>query len=460
LHFTTFPDHRMHRIAATIIALALLSAPAAAQRLTLGDALARADRDGYANRMADGAATTAAAGPTAALRGVLPTLRLEGGVVGTTDPIGAFGTTLRQRRIGPADFDPARLNRPNAARNYAGALVLEQPLFNADALVGRTAARHAADAAVAAAEWTRGDTRVMVVRAYYGAILAREQVATLEAALRAAREQVRRAESLVANGMATRSDALMAAVQAGEVEAQLVEARGRATTATRQLATVMGAPGAAEMVLPQQLPAVAAITALPVGTAATPEQRADLSAARQQVAAAEADLRRARSLYMPRLNAMARYDWNSPERPFQGDENWSVGVMLNWTPFAGASEIAERRAAQGRAQSARAGADAARAQAELEVAEVETEWAVALERLRITATAMEQSREAHRIVSRRYEGGMAPVVELLAAAATETQSALGHSHARYTAIVAAARRLRASGLDAAALTILDRTDDR
>lgn len=431
------------------------AAPGQAQRLTLEEALRRADGGAYANRIARAEASASAAQQVAALKGVLPTLRLEGGYVRTTDPIGAFGVALRQRRIAMEDFDPARLNNPSAVGNYGGAVVLEQPLFNADAHIGRVAAGRAADAASSAAGWSRVATRVDVVRAYYGVVLAREQVTTLEVAVRAAREHVRRAESLVANGLATRSDALLASVRAGEVDAQLIEARGRADLARAQLATLLGQPADAGEDLPARLPDAERIVALPADVPVALERRSDVTAARLGASAASLDVRRAASQYLPRLNALARYDWNSASRPFDGRENWTVGVMVSWTPFGSAAEFSDVQAARGRAAAAAAGAEAAAAQARLEAEQAETDWRVALERMRIAGTAVEQSEEAHRIVSRKYDGGLATVVELLGAAAVATESALRFSHARYNAVVAAAERLRALGHDPAALTILD-----
>jgi outer membrane protein len=432
-----------------------MAVPAHGQELSLAEALRRAESDGYANRMAGGATAVQSARQLEALQGVLPALRVEGGFARTTDPIGAFGVALRQRRIGPADFDPARLNHPDAVSNYTGAVVLEQPVFNADAHLGRAAAGRAAAAARGAETWTRVETRVNVIRAYYGAVLAREQVATLESALRAAREHVRRAESLVANGLATRSDALLASVQAGELEAQLIEARGRADLAGSQLAVLLGSTVGGDFVLPARLPGTAAIRDLPVGVAEAFEERGDVTAAQHARSAASLDVRRARSQALPRVNAMARYDWHSAARPFGGDENWSVGVMVTWAPFTSAAQLADMQATRGRAVSAQAGAEAALAQARLEAEQSATDWNVAVERLRIAEVAVEQSAEAHRIVSRKYDGGLATVVELLGAAAVETGSALKLSHARYHAIATAADRLRALGHDPAVLSLLD-----
>ncbi len=455
--FTSTLDF-MVRHRSLLLAGLLAAAPLAAQAQTLSleDALARAERSAYANRIAAGDAEARSAEPLAALRGVLPTLRLEGGFARTTDPIGAFGTVLRQRRIAAPDFDPARLNHPDAVNNYAGAIVLEQPLFNADAHLGRVAASHAATASRAAETWTRTRTRVDVIRAFYGTVLAREMVATLEAAAEASHAHVRQAETMVKNGLATRSDALLAAVKAGEVEARLVEARGNAVLAGRQLATLLGSPDDMTLAPPAHLPAAEAIRALESRQwSGSVEARADMTAARAGLAAARADLNRARSLYLPRVNAVARYDWNSPDRLYDGDENWTVGVMFSWTPFAGAGQVAETRAARGRETAARAGAEAAAAEARLQVERTETDWLVALERLRIAGEAVEQSAEAHRIVGRKYEGGLATVLELLSAAATETESSLRFASARHDAITAAAERLQALGLDPAELASLD-----
>ena len=68
---------------------------------------------------------------------------------------------------------------------------------------------------------------------------------------------------------------------------------------------------------------------------------------------------------------------------------------------------------------------------------------------------MTQSAEAHRIVSRQYEGGLVTIAELLDAQAADIESSLGLSQARYAVIVAAAERRLALGLDPGSLAALD-----
>lgn len=438
---------------------------AANAQLTLREALQQADRSAYGNRIATAETAARAAQSIAPLKGILPSVRFEAGYVRTTDPIGVFGSTLRQRTVTQSNFDPQRLNYPDALGNHQGAVVLEQPLINADAWIGRRGAVYAADASRASEDWTRLSTRVDVVGAYYGVVLAGERASTLRAAASAAKAHVSQAEALVRQGLATKSDALLASVRAGEIDAQLADAEGAASTARRSLAVLLGQNVANESIArfsPTMLPSADRIRA--VVSADTmdivPAERADVQAALRGVDAARADAKRARSLFIPRVNSFARYDWNSSDRPFAGDRNWTVGIMATWTPFTNPSDVADLRATGARDDAARAQAEAAQANARLDVEQTKTGLQVALARLAIAERAVAQSAEAHRIVSRKYEGGLAQVSELLDAQAVETQSALSFSQARWTAIVAAAERQRALGKDPAFLEALDTPDSR
>lgn len=446
----------------TQVILAALLGPAVrtvGAQLTLSDALRQADQSAYGNRVARGNAAAQEALAIAPLQGILGNIRVEGGYVRTTDPIGVFGDRLRQGIITPADFDPARLNHPSALGNYQTDVVLEQPLFNADAWAGRTAANHGANAGRDVATWTRLSTRVEVIRAYYGAVLASERAGTLQAASRSAHAHMAQTEAMVRQGLVTRSDALLAAVRAGDIDTQLAEADGNVENARRQLAIVLGRPQAdlvVDMMVLHALPSADRIRAVVAhDSSSSAEPRADVRAALEGSAAAHSDAVRARATYLPRINSFARYDWNATRGLYVGERNWTVGVMATWNPFGSATELSDVRATSGRAAAAQAQAEKAEAQARLEVAQTHIALSVALIRLRIAEQSVGQSAEAHRIVSRKYEGGLAGIVELLDAQAAETQSALGLSAARYSVIVAAAENRRALGGDPATLAALD-----
>jgi len=440
-----------------LCALALAAAaPLRAQApLTLGEAFRRADSAAYTNRIAGGDARARGAQATAALQGILPSVRAEAGYIQTDNPLAAFGFTLQQRGVSAASFNPASLNYPSPVTNWSGGLVAELPLINADAWLGRGAASSAAAAAVASSGYTRETTRVDVARAYFGAILAREQIRTLEAATAAGQAHLRQAESMVVNGLATRSDALLAAVQVGQLEAQLIGARGNSGIARERLALLLGQPGDTAFTLPDSLPSAGQIRNLVNPSTQDTTTRLDVTAARLGLEAAQHDVRRASARYLPRLNGFGRYDWNSPNQLFGGPSSYTVGLMASWSPFSGASEIADRQGARGRADAARAMVEAAEAGAALERNATQTQLAVAIAQLGIAEVSVTQGAEAHRIVARKYTGGLATIAELLSAAAVETQTRLGLSGARYQVIVADAAARQAAGADLMALTVLE-----
>jgi outer membrane protein TolC len=447
---------------APLLALVLLpvgAAGARAQTLTLAEALSRADRTAYPNRVAAALSAEAEGRATGALRGMVPTVRAENGWARTTDPLGAFGATLRQRLVTPAAFEPARLNDPAPISNFGSAVVVELPLLDPGGLLGRDVAVRGREAAGSSEEWTRTATRADVIRAYFGAVLADEQVATLEAGLASARGHAREADALHRNGVVTRSDVLLAEVKAGELEADLSAARSGMRLARRRLAVVLGTPADTAFTLPDSLPSAAVVRGVAGQAAAdlgSPETRADVRAAGLGAAAARADAARARAALLPRLATFGRLDWSSASGPYFGRESWTLGVMLDWRPFSGGAELGEVQAARGRRAAAEAQAEATTAQARLEASQADDALGVALERLGIAERAAAQSAEAHRIVARKYEGGVASVVELLDAAAAETRSRLAFSQARYDVIAAATARRQALGLDFEVLDALDR----
>jgi outer membrane protein TolC len=439
-------------------ALLLAVAPplvAQAPRLTLAEALRRADASAYANRAASAEARAAVGTALEPLQGILPGVRAEASVVRTTDPLQAFGMLLRQREVTPAAFDPASLNSPAARTNVGAGLVAEVPLFNADAWLGRKATQRAADAAGASADWTRWGTRVDVIRAWTGAVLAAMAAEALDTALTAARGHVRDAESAVRNGVATRSDALLADVRAGEVEVQWIEARARAAVARAGLAVALGTPEDTLFTLPSALPTADAMQSLVPELDGQTAPRSDVVAAQLGAEAAGLDRQRIAASLLPRLNGFGRLDWNSPAALFAGRSAWTVGVQLSWAPFTGARELGQLRAATERRAAADAMRDGAEAAARLEQQQRTSELRVAMARIAISGRAVRQAAEAHRIVTRKYRGGLATIVEALDAAAVETQARLQDAAARRDLIIAIADWRRVHGLDPAALAAMD-----
>jgi outer membrane protein TolC len=439
-----------------LLGAALAARPLAAQHLTLERALGLAAERSFASRAAAAEVRVRRGQATQTLASFLPSVRGEAGYVRTTDPLAAFGALLRRREVTPQAFDPAALNSPAPIGLLSSAVVLEQPLVNLDAWYARQGAARGVRATVAGERWQQIESEVEVTRAYYGAVLAGEQVGTLEDAATAARAHLRQAESLRRNGLVTQSDVLLAAVREREVEIRLVAARRALPVARLRLAVALGEPRDTAFTLPAALPSRERILETAEREGGRVEAvRADVEAALWQEQAAVSETRRAGARLLPRVNAFGRLDWHTADAVFRGQHAWTLGVMVSWSPFSGGAEWGQRRAAEGARLAAGTQAEAVQAQGEIELARATAALAVALEQMALLDTSLTQSREAHRIVFRKYDGGLATVVELLDAAAQETATRLVASQARYDAIVALAERNRARGLDLAPLSTLE-----
>lgn len=454
--------HRRLARALAVATIAAATTPAAAQEhLNLRDALRRAGSHAVANRVAAARQEAAAAGQLATRRAVLPTVRVEGGFLRTTDPVATFGTSLRQQRITTADFDPQRLNFPSPTTNFAGALILEQPVLALDGWMAARAGARAATAARHGATWTAVTTQVDVITAYYGATLAASHAASLAAATNAARAHVRQANAMRDAGLVTKSDALLAATRAASLEAARLDASRDSVLAIRRLTMLLGADPARPVSPAAGFPADSVIErAAHHALTREARNRGDVDGAQAAVGLAEASVARSRAAFLPRVVSFARQDLNSSARPFAGASSWTVGIMASWAPFSGAAELADLRGAEAQRAEARAHLEGAAANAAIDLERSQLTLSAALARLDVMRTAAAQAAEAHRIVTRKYEGGLASVAELLDAFSAETEAGLMLSTARYGVLAAIAERLRALGLEPAGMAELDSTSDR
>jgi outer membrane protein TolC len=334
----------------------------------------------------------------------------------------------------------AGLNRPTPRTDIGAAMVAEVPLLNLDAWAGRRAARAAADAESAREQWSATGVELEVIRSYFGAVLAREQARVLAAADLAGQAHVRRAENALANGLVTRSDLLLAQVRLGDIATQRLRADADAMLARQQLALVLGTPNDTAGALPSRIPGLATREIAGSGT------RAALSAMAAMVNAATQEAARRSLALLPRVNGFGRYEWHDASSPLAGKPMWTVGVMATWAPFSGAPNW---RSPRGRANAtaAQAGLAAAQGAAALELASAESGVRVAEQALAIATRGTAQAAEAHRIVVRKYDGGLATVAELLDAQATDLGAQLGEAKARHDLIVAIATVARLRGSD-------------
>lgn len=382
--------------------------------ITLEEALREA-RDGNPELRRQAARTEGArAESRASTAPLLPSLGAETGWTRTSDPVGVFGTRLRQGTFGQEDFALDALNDPTPLEDWFTALRLRWSVASPQAWADRSAARRAA----AAQAWREVRTREgtdLVTRVRFRQVQGRREAVD---AARAAREAAEDTEALFRRrheeGMMTRADVLQARAERERADAELMRARASLHEARVRLALHLGRE-------PDRLPDPRGPLPDPEGgdgaTGFDPARRADLRALAAAVDAAESRVTGARMGYLPALDAFAGWSLHGGD-PFASDgTDWSVGVALRWELFTGFRRAAESARARAeltaRRLDLREGLREARGEADVARRSV----ASARSALRASRAARDAAEEGRDLVRRRLEEGLATPTDLLQAEA-------------------------------------------
>jgi len=362
----------------------------------------------------------------------------------TDNPVYVFMGKLTQERFSMMDFAIDKLNTPDPLDNYQGKVSLMMPLWTGGKI---SAAARAARLGVSAAENTAKGaeeaTRSAVTQAFYGAVLARDAVAAYEEAVATAKEHEKRISAMHREGLVLDSDLLRMRVYLSDMEQELASRKADMEIAEEYLAYAMGVESPVR-------PAgdLEAYDLLQSGLGelldAAQGNRGELKAMEDQAKQAEEGVRMARADYLPQvgLGATAERDYFKQS---QYGKNWTVGVEVRIPLF----DAGRRGGALDRARAEKIQADSALADLRMKVIlDVKSSYLKLKadeERIKVTGEALEQARENQRIVSRRYEEGMALVTELLDADMLVTSSRLSRAASYFEALSEKARLAAAVG---------------
>ena len=391
----------------------------------------------------------------------LPRVNLSLTTTRSNDALNAFGMKLGQRNatfgdFGAGEFNPLNpdvlsvaphdLNHPDAVNNLNTRVELLVPVYNGGMVKSHVdTAKAYVRAAQSGDQVARQQLAKHVLMAYEGVHTARAYIKLAEEARAAAEEYVRISEKLHKQGMVVKSDVLSAKANLEDVKVKVVEAKNAEAAALNQLALLMGKSlddplDVGEPVTPKLLPGNA--TDL---RAQALNEHAGLRALRNQVEGAGAQVGAARAGKKPQFNVMLRQDWNDKNLGLDASA-YTVAGVLSWAAFDGGTT----NAAIDRAQAQRSELVAKLRQAEdgvgYQVTEARRKALEAEEKIVAREAGQEQAREAQRLVKKRYENGVATLIEVLGAQAQLDKANADLVAARYELAVNRAELKRTVGV--------------
>ncbi len=378
-----------------------------------------------------------------------PRIDFSQGFTRGNNPVYVFGTLLTQRQFTAANFALSGLNAPTPLDNFQTRFEGQWMLFDSFQAKYRVqASRRMKTAAEFQTEQERQNLILRVVQAYYGVVVARENVAAASEALHTAQASERRVRDLVDAGLVVQSDLLSAQVFRAQMEERHIRAENQLQLARMMLAKEMGV---SLDVWPEPTDPLKEPTALNTGIEmweqAALAQRPAMRAAelRHQAAASNSGL--ARADFGPKLGLMASFERDAETLGGPSGTNWMAGVRLDFNLFAGGADRARLAEAKARERQAERQLESLRSGVLLEVRQAYLEAKAAEKRAAAARDTVEQARESLRIIQNRYEAGLTDITDLLRAqtaqleARTAWLAALHDWHVAHAALERAAGRL-------------------
>jgi outer membrane protein TolC len=347
-----------------------------------------------------------------------PRLDLSQGFTRGNNPVYVFGTLLTQRQFTAGNFALPGLNAPTPLNNNQTRLEGQWLLWDSNVSIERVrAARRMETAADFATEQARQDLILRVVRAYYGVLVAKENLTAAREALKTAESNEQRVAAMEKAGLVVTSDLLSAQVFRAQMKEREIRAANQVELARMDLSHELGLGPDVIREPSGELKEVSSASGVMEEWERTAlAERPALRAVEKQHEAAASGRTQALLGFGPKVGAFANFERDA-ESLVSGPSgtNWTAGVRLEWNIFAGGADKARFDEAKARERQAAHQLEYARSGIRLEVRQAFLETQAAAQRAAAARESVAQARESLRILQNRYEAGLATMTDLLRA---------------------------------------------
>jgi outer membrane protein TolC len=358
----------------------------------------------------------------------LPKVTLSETLVVTNDPGAALVFKLQQNSVQQSDFMPEKLNNADVINDFNTSLQVMQPVYNADAAVGRKMAFTAKTAQEHMTARTEEAIGLQVTRVYYGLILARKNIEAVDQSIRTMQGHSSEAAKGYSAGLLTKSDKLSTEVRLSELLEQKMMLHDEIKNATDALKVMLHLDSGLTIIPTGDLVVDGVI---PAGNKnIETRNRADLKALEtyQQVAAYQEDM--AHASKRPRLNAFLQTNLHS-NNIFSGGSSWALGMNMQWNIFDGMATAGRIQEAKAQEREAMYNYEAAKSGSVAEVEKSLRSLKTAKARIAVAQKSIEEARVSLDYIGSQYKTGMAMTFELLMREQAYTYAKLRLNQAKF-----------------------------
>jgi outer membrane protein TolC len=339
-----------------------------------------------------------------------PQLAVGGRYTDTDSPMMAFGSILNQRAFNfGLDFNhPGRIDDLDASGTVSYNLY-----SGGKASAGRQAARAGVQAADCDLDAARHELAAEVVKSILNLQKAREAIGAVEAGVKAYEAAVSVAQARFDAGQLLKADLLSLKVQLAQTREALSSARHGAALAERAFDFALGLDAGPERVELATDDSVLARLSAP--DTRDFSRRPELLGLDARQRAAEAMVEAARGGHRPSVNAFASYQYDRGWQLNRGADSWLAGVSVDLNLFDGGQTSGRVRQASAELAQVKELRRKAELGIGLEVEKARLAHDDAVERLAVTADAVEQAEESASLTRARFQKDAVLTADLIGA---------------------------------------------
>jgi outer membrane protein len=402
-------------------------------RLSLQEALSLARENNLTIKAARSRVDQAEARIMQTRQSTLPKVTLSENAVATNDPGAALVFKLQQSIVKQADFDPVKLNSPAVINDFNTSLQVMQPIYNADAAIGRSMAKTAKKAQEYMSGRTVEAIELQVAKLYYGLILARKNIEAIDQSIITMQAHSREAGKAFSAGLMSKSDKLSTEVRLAELNEQKLMLHDAVRNASDALKALLNLDPAVtivptgDFVIGRGVPSI--------DDERVPENRNDLMAMMtyRDVAAKQGEM--AKAARLPRVNGFLRTDLHS-NAIFNGGSGWMAGINVQWDLFDAYTSEGKIQEAKAQELEALYNYEAAKNGSLAEIRKTIRDMKTAKARIAVAGQALDEAKVSLDYIGSQFRSGMAMTFELLMREGAYTFAKLRLNQARHDYCVA------------------------
>ena len=340
----------------------------------------------------------------------LPKITVSHTAISTTNPLMAFGSKLNQEILTNEDFDPRVLNDPSGIENFSTILEMAQPLFNADAIQMRKAAKVKINAFELQSSHLKSYLKLEAYKAFMQLQLTHQVLKTLKHAQNTALKNREVLENFYDQGLAQKVDVLGMQVHEASIQNKLMNAQNRLQTSSNMIHYLMGSEETKVISPSEPLQIQDTVNhysgELPVG-------RNDIAAMDTNYKAHEYLYKSAKRAIIPRLNAFAQYELHDKNLFGTKAKGHLIGAQLSWDIFEGYKRIGKIQKNKIELEKIALERDQYFNKSQMELSQTIRQFNTLKQQLELSKLVLKQAEESLRIRKNRFEEGLDKTTDLL-----------------------------------------------